>query len=261
MLKTHKFAALAILTALAITPAFAEDKSVAVVNGVAIPQARVETSVKAAQSQGRADSPELRQAIRDDLINREVIVQAAVKEGLDKTPDVIDQINMAKQSVLVNAFVQDSIKKTPITDAQLQQEYDNLKAKLGDKEYSVSHILVKTEAEAKKIIAELGKKVKFDKLAKESIDTGSAEHGGSLGWTVPKNLVEPFANALLNLKKGEYTKEPVKTQFGWHVIRLDDIRALKVPAFNELKPQLQQRLQQQAIQKTVADLRSAAKID
>ncbi len=261
MLKSHNFAALAILAALAINPAFADDKTAATVNGVAIPQSRVEMNVKGAEAQGRADSPELRKAIRDDLINREVIVQAAIKQGLDKTPDVIEQVSLARQNVLVNAFVQESIQKTPITDAQLQQEYDGLKAKLGDKEYEVSHILVKTEAQAKDIIAKLGKKVKFDKLAKESIDTGSAEHGGSLGWTIPKNLVEPFANALLNLKKGEYTREPVQTQFGWHVIKLDDIRPLKMPSFEESKPQLQQRLQQQAIQKTVADLRAAAKID
>ena len=261
MLKTHNLAAMTILAALAINPAFAEDKSAAVVNGVSIPQERVEMSVKAAEAQGRADNPELRKAIRDDLINREVIVQAAVKQGLDKTPAVVEQIDVAKQNVLVNAFVQESIKKTPITDAQLLQEYDTLKARLGDKEYEVSHILVKTEAEAKEIIAKLEKKAKFEKLAEKSIDTGSAAHGGSLGWTVPKNLVEPFANALLNLKKGEYTKEPVQTQFGWHVIKLDNIRPLKVPTFEELKPQLQQRLQQQAIQKTVADLRAAAKIE
>lgn len=261
MLKTYQFAALAILSALAINPAFADDKSAAVVNGVAIPQERLEMNVKAAVSQGRADSPELRKAIRDDLINREIIFQTAVKEGLDKTPAVAEQIEIARQNVLVGAFVQESMKKTPITEAQLQQEYDNLKAKVGDKEYEVSHILVKTEAEAKDIIAKLGKKAKFEKLASASIDTGSAEHGGSLGWTLPKNLVESFANAMLKLKKGEYTKEPVHSQFGWHVIKLDDVRPLKVPSFDQLKPQLQQRLQQEAVQKTVAGLRAAAKVD
>lgn len=261
MLKTHKLAALAIVTALAINPAFAEDKSAAIVNGVVIPQSRVEMDIKGAESQGRADSPELRQAIRDDLINREVIAQAAVKEGLDKTPSVIDQMAIAKQTVLVSAFIQDNLKKNPITTEQLKKEYDNYKAQLGDKEYNVSHILVKTQAEAKEIIAKLDKKVKFEKLSKESLDAGSAAHGGSLGWTVPKSLVEPFANALLNLKKGEYTKEPVQTQFGWHVIKLDDVRPLKAPTFEEMKPKLEQHLQQQAIQKTVADLRAAAKIE
>lgn len=261
MLKTHQFAALAILIALAINPAFAEDKSAAVVNGVVISQERVEMNVKGAVAQGQADTPDLRKAIRDDLISREVMVQAAVKNGLDKTADVAQQIELAKQQVLVNAFVQDQLKKNPITEAQLQQAFEALKAKLGDKEYSARHILVATEKEAKDIIAQLAKKGSFEKLAGKSLDTGSAERGGSLGWTVPKNFVESFANALLNLKKGEYTKDPVQTQFGWHVIRLDDLRTLKVPAFDELKPQLLQRLQQQEIQKTISGLRAAAKID
>ena len=261
MLKNHKFAVLAIVAALSINPAFAEDKSAAVVNGVSIPQERVDMNVQGALAQGQKDTPELRKAIRDDLISREVMAQAAVKSGLDKNPDVAQQMDMAKQQVLVNAYVQDFLKKNPVTEAQLQAAYESLKAKLGDKEYNARHILVKTEAEARDIIAKLGKKAKFEQLATKSLDTGSAEHGGSLGWAVPKNFVEPFANALLGLKKGEYTKEPVQTQFGWHVIRLDDVRPLKVPAFDEIKPQLQQRIQQQEIQKAVTELRASAKID
>lgn len=261
MLKTKQFATLAILAALAINPAFAEDKSAAVVNKVAISQERVEMNVKSALAQGQADTPELRKAILDDLINREVMAQAATASGLDKSAEIVQQINLAKQTVLINAFVQEQLKKNPVTDAQLQAGYETLKSKLGDKEYSARHILVATEAEARDIIAQLGKKAKFEKLAEKSKDTGSAERGGALGWTVPKNFVEPFANALLNLKKGEYTKDPVQTQFGWHVIKLDDMRALKVPSFDEIKPQLLQRLQQQAIQKIITDLRAAAKID
>ena len=260
-MKTNKFAALAILATLAINPAFAAEKAAAVVNGVAISQDRIEMNVKGAVAQGRADSPELRDAIRNDLINREVMVQAAEKSGLQKTPEVVSQIEIARQTVLVNAYVQDYLKKNPISEAQLKQAYETLKAKLGDKEYNARHILVKTEAEAKDIIAKLAKKEKFEQLAKKSLDTGSAEHGGSLGWTVPKNFVEPFANALLNLKKGEYTKTPVQTQFGWHVIMLEDVRPLKVPGYAELKPQLEQRLQQQEVQKAVNDLRAAAKIE
>ena len=261
MLKTHKFAALTILAALAITPAFAEEKSAAVVNGVVITQERVEMNVKGALAQGQTDTPELRKAIRDNLISREVITQEAVKLGLDKNPDVLQQLELSKQQVLVSAFVENYVKSHPISDDQLKQEYDKKKNAAGDKEYNVRHILVATESEAKDIIAKLGKKAKFEQLASKSIDAGSAEHGGSLGWTGPKTLVEPFANALLNLKKGEYTREPVKSQFGWHVIRLDDIRALKVPSFNEVKPQIQQGMQQQLIQKAVADLRAAAKVE
>ena len=261
MLHTNKLAVLAILGVLAINPAFAEDKPAAIVNGVSIPQARLDLRIKSITAQGQADSPELRKAIRDDMINLEVMVQEAVKAGLDKNTDVVQQIELSKQQVLIGAFVQDYAKNHPISEDQLKQEYDNLKTKLGDKEYNARHILVETEAEARDIIVQLGKKGKFEKLAAKSKDAGSAEKGGALGWTVPSNFVPPFANALLNLKKGEYTKEPVQSQFGWHVIKLDDVRELKAPPYEELKPQLQQRMQQQAIQRLIADMRAKAKIE
>jgi peptidyl-prolyl cis-trans isomerase C len=262
MFKTGKFAALAILGLILINPAFAEDKSAAMVNGISIPQARIDLRVKAAAAQGQPDSPELRKAIREDMINLEVISQEAKKKGLDKNTDVIEQTELAKESVLVGAYVQDYAQSHPISEDQLKQEYEKLKTNLGTKEYKVSHILVDSEDEAKAIIKQLGKKGNFEKIAKEkSKDAGSAEKGGSLGWAVPTNFVPPFANAMLSLKKGTYTKEPVKTQFGWHVIKLDDERSLKVPSFEELKPQIQQRLQQQQIQDLIADLRSKAKIE
>jgi len=261
MLKSGKFAALAILGALAINPAFAEEKSAAMVNGVSIPQARIDMRVKAATAQGQADSPELRKAIREDMINMEVLVQEAAKLGLDKNPDVVQQVELTRQQVLAGAFVQNYAKSHPISEDQLKQEYDKLKVKLGNKEYNARHVLVETEAEAKDIIAQLGKKGKFEKLAEKSKDTGSAAQGGSLGWNVPGNFVPEFANAMLNLKKGEYTKEPVKSQFGWHVIKVDDIRDMKVPSFEEIKPQLQQRLQQQSIKQSIDELRAKAKIE
>jgi len=207
-----KFAALAIFGALAIHPAYAEEKSAALVNGISIPQARLEFRVKAATAQGQADTPELRKAIREDMINLEVLAQEA--------------------------------------------------ANLGKNEYNARHILVETEAEAKAIIAQLGKKGNFDKIAKEkSKDAGSAGRGGSLNWAVPSNFVAPFANALTTLKKGAYTKEPVQTQFGWHVIKLDDVRELNAPPFDDVKPQIHQRLTQQSIQGIINDLRSKAKIE
>ena len=261
MLKTGKFAALVILGALAINPAFAEDKSAAMVNGISIPQARIDLRVKAAAAQGQADSPELRKAIREDMINVEVMAQEAAKLGLDKNAEVAQQVELAKQSVLVGAFVQDYAKNHPISEDQLKQEYDKLKTRLGNKEYNARHILVETEAEARDIIAQLGKKAKFEKLAAKSKDAGSAAQGGSLSWAVPSNFVPEFANALLNLKKGEYTKVPVQSQFGWHVIKLDDTRELKVPPFEEVKAQLQQRLQQQSIKKAIDELRAKAKIE
>jgi peptidyl-prolyl cis-trans isomerase C len=262
MFKTGIFAALAILSALAVNPAFADDKAAATVNGVSIPQSRVDMRVKIATSQGQADTPELRRAVRDDLISLEVLAQEAKKKGLNKDPEVIQQIELADQSVLVSAFVQDYAKNHPISDDQLKQEYDKLKVNLGSKEYKARHILVDSEAEAKSIIAQLGKKGNFDKIAKaKSKDAGSADKGGELDWAVPSNFVPPFASALTSLKKGAYTKEPVKSQYGWHVIKLDDVRDLKMPSFEDLKPQIQQRLQQQSIQEYVADLRSKAKIE
>ncbi len=262
MLKTGQFALLAIFGLLVINPAFAEDKSAAMVNGVSIPQSLIDLRVKDAVDHGQADTPDLRKAIREQMINIEVLAQAAKKDGLDKSPDVIEQTTLAKDSVLVSAYIQNYAKAHPITDDQLKQEYDKLKARLGDKEYKVSHILVSTEDEAKAIIAQLGKKASFEKLAKEkSKDAGSAAHGGALGWAVPSNYVPAFADALIALKKGTYTKQPVQTQFGWHIIKLDDIRPLKMPTFEEVKPQIQQRLQQEGIQNMIADLRGKAKIE
>jgi peptidyl-prolyl cis-trans isomerase C len=245
-----------------VNPAFADDKSAAMVNGVSIPQALVDMRVKMATSQGQVDSPELRKAVLDDMINLEVLAQEAKKKGLDKDPEVIQQTHLADQSVLVSAFVQDYAKNHTISDDQIKQEYEKLKVNLGSKEYKARHILVDTEDEAKAIIKQLGKKGKFDKIATEkSKDAGSAAHGGELDWAVPSNFVPPFANALVGLKKGAYTKEPVKSQYGWHIIKLDDVRDLKMPSLEELKPQIMQRLQQQSIQEYVADLRSKAKIE
>lgn len=261
MFKPVKFATLTLLSALAIQPAFADEKTAAIVNGVAIPQARIDFLVKGAVAQGQPDSPDLRKAVKEKMIEQELVVQAAIKQGLDKDTDVVQQIEMSRHSVLTNAFVQDFVKNHPVSEDQLKQEYEKLKSKMGDKEYNARHILVATEDEAKAIIAKLGKKEKFEKLAAKSLDAGSAKQGGSLGWTIPATFVPPFANALLELKKGEYTKTPVQTQFGWHVIKLDDIRALKAPSFDEVKPQLQQRLQQQALKKAVDDLRAKAKIE
>lgn len=261
MLRISKFAVLAILGAMVFHPAFAADKPAALVNGVPIPQARVDFRVKAVVAQGQTDSPELRKAVRDDLINIEVMAQEAIKLGLNKSDEVLQETELTKQTVLFGALVKDYTKNHPISETQIKQEYDKLKTSLGDKEYNARHILVGTEAEAKSIIDQLGKKVKFEKLAEKSNDVASATKGGSLGWIVPSNFAPLFAKALLNLKKGEYTKEPVQAQFGWHVIMLDDIRELKIPPFDELKPQFQQRLQQQAIQKAIGDLRAKAKIE
>lgn len=261
MLKINNILILSLFSALTAAPAYAAEKSAALVNGVSITQSRVDMDVKSALAQGQVDSPELRKNIRENLIKRELMLQEAAKLGLDKTPEAVQEIDLARQSVLINAYLVDFMKKNPISDEVLKQEYEARKLKLGGKEYNARHILVETEDEAKAIIVQLGKKVKFEKLVTKSKDLGSAAQGGSLGWAVPSNFVAPFASALQGLKKGEYTKIPVQTQFGWHVIQVEDERAMKIPAFDEVKPQLQQRLQQQAIQKQIIDLESKAKVE
>ena len=261
MLKFSKFALLSALLAIATVAQAADEKAAAIVNGVSIPQARVDIRVKVAAQQGQPDSPEFRKVIRDDLINLEVISQAATKNGLDKQTDVAQQLELARQSVLAGAFVQDYAKNHPIGDDVLQKEYEALKARVGNKEYKLSHILVGTEDEAKKIAGQLKKGAKFAKIAKaQSKDPGSKNNGGDLGWAVPSNFVQPFAEAVSKLKKGEISA-PVQTQYGWHIIKLEDTRELKVPTFEEMKPNLEKRLQQQAIQKEIEDMRSKAKIE
>jgi peptidyl-prolyl cis-trans isomerase C len=260
-MKFSKLVLISGLLSLALGAQAAEDKSIALVNGVNIPQSRLDLRIKVATTQGgQPDSPEMRKAIRDDLVNLEVISQAAVKAGLDKQPEAAQQIELARQQVLAGAFVQDYAKTHPIADADLKQEYEALKGRVGNKEYKVSHILVQTEEEAK-AVAKRVKKEKFAKVAKEkSKDPGSKDNGGDLGWTVPTNFVQPFGEAILKLNKGQLS-DPVQTQYGWHVIRLEDTRELKVPTFEEVKPQLEKRKQQEAIQKAIADLRDKAKVE
>lgn len=261
MLKFSKFALLSALLTIAASAQAADEKAAALVNGVSIPQARLDLRVKVAAQQGQPDSPEMRKAIRDDLINLEVISQAAAKNGLDKQPETAQQLELARQSVLANAFVQDYVKSHPITDDVLKQEYEALKTRVGNKEYKLSHILVGTEDEAKKTAAELKKGSKFAKVAKaKSKDPGSADKGGELGWAVPSNFVQPFGEAVLKLNKGQVS-DPVQTQYGWHIIKLEDTRELKVPTLEEMKPKLENSLQQRSIQKAIEELRSKAKIE
>ena len=261
MLKFSQFALLSALLVAAASVQAADDKSAAIVNGVSIPQARVDIRLKAAAQQGQPDNPEIRKAIRDDLINLEVIAQAAAKNGIDKQPDVQQQLELARESVLAGAFVQDFAKTHPISDDDLKKAYEDLKARVGNKEYKLSHILVGSEDEAKKIEAQLKKGAKFAKLAKEnSKDPGSKNNGGELGWAVPSNFVQPFGDAVLKLSKGKVS-DPVQTQYGWHIIKLEDTRDLKVPTFEEMKPNLEKRKQQEAIQKEIEDLRSKAKVE
>jgi peptidyl-prolyl cis-trans isomerase C len=233
-----------------------------VVNGVTIPQSRIDAMNRELSAQGQPDTEERKLAVKEELVNREVLAQAAARRGLDKNPDIAAQMDMAKQAVLVRALFEEEVKKNPITEAQLEQQYEVFKGSMGANEYKVRHILVDKEDDAKAIIAELNKGGDFAKLAKEkSKDPGSKDNGGDLDWGPSARYVKPFADAVTGMQKGQTTPVPVKTDFGYHVIRLDDVRPLQVPPFAELKEQFRQRAQQQQIQKLVADLRSKAKIE
>jgi peptidyl-prolyl cis-trans isomerase C len=207
-------------------------------------------------AQGQQDTPELRNALREELNTRELIVREAKKKGLDKDPDIKTQMDLTSQTVLVRAYVADWVKSHPVPDEALRKEYDAIKAQMGDKEYKVRHILVDNENEAKEIIASLQKGEKFEKLAERSKDPGSKANGGDLDWNAPGNFVKPFSDAMVKLDKGKFTTVPVQTQFGWHVIEVDDIREAKVPPFDEVKTQLAQRMQGQQLDSYFKELRS-----
>lgn len=232
------------------------------VNGKEIPQSRIDAGVKSRIAQGQPDTPELRKSVTDALINQEIIAQEAIKKGLNKKPDVAAAIEINRQDILVNAYVQDYLQKNPVSDETLKKEYERIKSQLGGKEYKARHILVENEAEAKDIIAQVKKGANFEKLAAErSKDTGTKDRGGDLDWSVPGNFVKPFGEALGKLKKGQMTETPVQSNFGWHVIRLEDERPFQAPAFDSVKQNLQRGVQQQMIQKALADLRSKAKVE
>ena len=233
-----------------------------VVNGVTIPQSRIEAMNKELNAQGQPDSAERQQAVREELVNREVLAQAAQKRGLDKNPDIQAQMDMARQAVLVRALFESEMKAHPISDADLQKQYEQFKGQMGSNEYKVSHILVDKEDDAKSIIAELNRGGDFAKIAKEkSKDPGSKDNGGDLDWGPSARYVKPFADAVTSQPKGKVSTAPVKTDFGYHVIRVDDVRPMKVPEFSEVKEQFRQRAQQQQVQKMVMELRSKAKVE
>ena len=247
------------LVAVVAIPAFAQN--VATVNGKAIPSSRVDQVVKQVVAQGKqADSPQLREAIKKDLIGREVLIQEADKQGYGTRPEVKSQIDNARQSIIINALLADYVKKNPVKDAEIKAEYDKFKAQAGDKEYHARHILVATEAEAKDIIAKLKGGAKFEDLAKQSKDTGSADNGGDLDWAAPSSFPKVFSDAFVKLQKGQVTDTPVQTPNGFHVIKLDDTRAAKLPTLEEVKPQIAEALQQKKLQAYQEEMIKKAKV-
>ncbi|HTE16675.1 MAG TPA: peptidylprolyl isomerase [Burkholderiales bacterium] len=253
-----RFAAFA--AAIVLSPA--AQAQVATVNGVVIPQNRLDTVLKLRAAGKQPDSPEVRAALRDTLINQEVVAQEAVKKGLHKNAEVVAQLDLQRQEALVNAFVQDYMKANPVSDDAVRKEYERVKPTIPAKEFKARHILVDKEEDAKDAIAQIKKGASFEKLAADkSKDTGSKGRGGDLDWAPATRYVKPFGEALGKLKKGQRTDVPVQSDFGWHVIRLDDERAVKVPTLDEAKPQIQQMLQGQLVQKMLADLRAKAKVE
>ncbi|WP_312517458.1 peptidyl-prolyl cis-trans isomerase [Massilia sp.] len=233
------------MSALVALPALAQNA--ATVNGKAIPQAKVDQLVKQVVAQGRAtDSPQLREMIKKDLIGREVLIQEADKQNIGNRAEVKAAIDNARQSIIINAMLADYVKKNPVKDAEIKAEYDKYKAQMGDKEYHARHILVDKEEDAKAIIAKLKGGAKFEELAKQSKD-GSAQNGGDLDWASPANYVPEFSKAMVALQKGAITETPVKSQYGYHVIKLEDVRAAKIPPLEEVKQQVAEQLQQRQV--------------
>jgi peptidyl-prolyl cis-trans isomerase C len=240
------------------------------VNGKTIPMARFDYLVKQRVAQGgqgpKADSPEFIAALKDDLINRELLSQEAERQGLDKSAEVAVQLDLARQQILAKAALDEYMRKNPVKDDSLKGEYERIKGGLGDKEYKVSHILVEKEDEAKAIIAQLKKGADFQKIAKEkSKDSGSRDAGGKLDWANKNMFPGTFGDAVVKLQKGQTSQEPVKNQVGnqtaFHVIKLDDIRPLKPPSFDDVKENMRRGATQQTVVKMVSELRKNAKID
>jgi peptidyl-prolyl cis-trans isomerase C len=245
----------------ALAPA-AHAQNVAIVNGKAVPKARLDALAAQMAKAGRAVPPEQQAQLRDAVIAREVFLQEAQLRGLEGSQDFKDQMELTRQTILINELFADFQKRNPVSDADMKAEYDKAVAANGGKEYKARHILVEKEDEAKAIIAQLKKGGKFEDIAKKSSkDPGSGANGGDLDWAAPGSYVKEFSDAMIALQKGKMTETAVKTQFGYHIIRLDDTREAQFPKFDDVKPQIAQQLQQQKLAKYQEDLRAKAKIE
>jgi peptidyl-prolyl cis-trans isomerase C len=260
-MKQYFLSAVAAALVCATLPAAAQN--VAIVNGKPVPKARVDVLASQLAKAGRPVSPEMQTQLKDEVIAREIFMQEAQKRGLDASDDFKAQMDLARQTLLIRELFADYQKTNPVTDAEIKAEYDKVAAASGGgKEYRARHILVQNEGEAKAVIASLKKGGKFDAIAKkQSKDPGSGAKGGDLDWADAGSYVPEFSAALTKLKKGQTTEAPVKTQFGWHVIRLEDVRDSQLPKLDEVKPQIAQQLQQQKLAKFQEDLRGKAKVE
>lgn len=249
----------ALLLGLAL-PAMAQN--IAIVNGQPVPKARMDALASQLAKSGRPVSAEMQGQLKDEIIAREIFMQEAQKRGLDATDDFKVQMELARQTLLIRELFADYQKANPVSDPEIQAEYDRFVATNAGKEYRARHILVEKEDEAKAVIASLKKGGKFEEIAKkQSKDPGSGANGGELDWANSGSYVPEFSAALVKLKKGQTTDVPVKTQFGWHVIKLEDVRDAQLPKLEDVKPQIAQQLQQQKLAKFQEDLRGKAKVE
>jgi peptidyl-prolyl cis-trans isomerase C len=266
-IKTASTLALVVAGLAALSVGHAADGTIAIVNGVPVSEARVDYIVKTQIQQGQKDSPELRKNVADVLITREVLTQEAIKKGFDKDPAVATQMDMAKQEFLIRAYFEDFIKRNPVSDEEITVEYEKIKAAQGGtdrKEYRAAHILLKDEKTANAVLAQINKAngKNFAQLAKaKSEDTGSQKLGGDLDWSDGSNYVKEFSDAMMKLKKGEWTKKPVKTKFGYHIILLEDVRPVQFPPLDQVKDRISQQMLAQKRDKEIEALRAGAKIE
>lgn len=251
----------ALILVAASTASFAvAAQNVAVVNNRPIPKEREEAWVKFATSQGQKDSPQLRDMVKKELIRREIFMQEAQRRAISDKPDVRFQLDLQRQNVIIQALIKDEVDRNPVTDAQVEAEYKKQVGQMSGKEYRARHILLEKEDEARSVIEQLKKGAKFEDLAKLSKDTGSASRGGDLDWASPDNFVKPFSDAMTKLAKGQTTEAPVRSDFGWHVIRLDDVRDAQVPPLAQVQGQVREMLQQQRVQAFVEGLEKKASV-
>ncbi len=242
----------------ASTAVFAQN--IAVVNNKPVPKALEDAWVDQLMKQGQKDSPQLRTQIKEQLIQREILMQEVQRRALADRKDVKFQLDLQRQNTLIQALMRDELTRNPVTDAQIKAAYDEQNAASGSKEYLARHILVESEGEAKGLIEQLKKGAKFEELAKKSKDPGSAQRGGELDWAGPGSYVKPFSDALVKLEKGKLTEAPVQSQFGWHVIRLEDVRDAQFPPLEQVAPQIREALQQQRVAAFAEELRKKATI-
>ena len=261
-MKKHLLHAVATAAVLLTLTTGAQAQNLAIVNGKAVPKTRMDALAQQVARSGRPITPDVEAQIKEEVIAREIFMQEAQKRGLDATDDFKAQLELARQTILIRELFSKFQESNAVTDADVKAEYDKFVAANGGKEYRARHILVETEDQAKGIYASLKKGAKFDDLAKkQSKDPGSGAKGGDLDWAAPGNFVKEFSDAMVALKKGETSPSAVKSQFGFHIIRLDDIREAQLPKLEDVKPQILQQLQQQRMANFQQEMRAKAKIE